>query len=250
VLEATLEAMDRYNIVLAFLSRQPLEEIYRWIEGAPGRFIASAQVVEPDRLDPARLRREYESGRLRGMGEIGVVYRGISADDPRLAPYFALAEEFDVPVLIHLQGIGAPTPTFRISAGHPEQLEGVLRQRPRLRLYLENAGFPFLDETISLMYTFPNVYADLSTITWLIPREMFYRYFRALLDAGLGGRLMFGSDTGSRPQVIGPAIEAIQAAPFLTSEQRADIFYNNAARFLRLSAEEIARHRGRSSMPK
>jgi uncharacterized protein len=31
-------------------------------------------------------------------------------------------------------------------------------------------------------------------------------------------------------------------APFLTAEQKRDILYNNAARFLRLSPEQIARH--------
>jgi predicted TIM-barrel fold metal-dependent hydrolase len=40
-------------------------------------------------------------------------------------------------------------------------------------------------------------------------------------------------------------VEAIESASFLTAEQKADIFYNNAARFLRLSDEEIAKHHGR-----
>jgi predicted TIM-barrel fold metal-dependent hydrolase len=34
----------------------------------------------------------------------------------------------------------------------------------------------------------------------------------------------------------------IEDAPFLTAAQKRDILYNNAARFLRLSKEEIARH--------
>jgi uncharacterized protein len=45
--------------------------------------------------------------------------------------------------------------------------------------------------------------------------------------------------------MIGKAIEAIEQAPFLTEEQKRDILYNNAARFLRLSKEEIARHHDR-----
>ena len=56
---------------------------------------------------------------------------------------------------------------------------------------------------------------------------------------------MFGSDQMEWPETITLAIEAIQSADFLTEEQRADILYNNAARFLRLSEEEIARHHGR-----
>jgi predicted TIM-barrel fold metal-dependent hydrolase len=45
------------------------------------------------------------------------------------------------------------------------------------------------------------------------------------------------------PGVIEPSITAIKEAPFLTDAQKRDIFYNNAARFLRLSPEEIARHK-------
>lgn len=37
----------------------------------------------------------------------------------------------------------------------------------------------------------------------------------------------------------------IGEAPFLSEEQKLDIFYNNAARFLRLSDEEIAKHHGK-----
>jgi predicted TIM-barrel fold metal-dependent hydrolase len=44
------------------------------------------------------------------------------------------------------------------------------------------------------------------------------------------------------PGIIEPSIQSIEEAPFLTKEQKRDILYNNAARFLRLSKEEIARH--------
>ncbi len=63
-----------------------------------------------------------------------------------------------------------------------------------------------------------------------------------MLEAGFGKRIMFGSDQMIWPEVIDVAVDAIQSAEFLTTEQRADIFYNNAARFLRLSEEEIAAH--------
>jgi uncharacterized protein len=56
---------------------------------------------------------------------------------------------------------------------------------------------------------------------------------------------MFGSDQMVWPGLIEPSIEIIEETPFLSEEQKRDIFYNNAARFLRLSEEEIARHHGR-----
>ena len=55
---------------------------------------------------------------------------------------------------------------------------------------------------------------------------------------------MYGSDQMIWPDVIGETIGAIEDAAFLTEEQKRDILYNNAARFLRLTDEEIAVHHG------
>jgi len=48
---------------------------------------------------------------------------------------------------------------------------------------------------------------------------------------------MFGSDQMIWPEAIEMAIAGIESARFLTSEQKRDIFYNNAVRFLRLKKE-------------
>jgi len=58
-----------------------------------------------------------------------------------------------------------------------------------------------------------------------------------LVRAGLGKRVMFGSDQMRWPEKIGEAIEAIEQAPFLTQEQKRDILYHNAVRFLRLEQD-------------
>ncbi len=244
VLTMTVEAMRRHNIVLGFLSGRA-DRVYEWVEAEPDRFIASPFIFDPSEANLANLRDAYQSGRLQGMGELANQYRGIPPNDPALEPLFALAEEFDAPTLIHLQGIGGADKRFGISAGRPELLEDVLKRHPKLRIYLENTGFPRLAETISLMYMYPRVYGDLSTVTWIIPRQAFHNYLKGLIDAGLGKRLMFGSDQMQWPETIDLAIEAIESAPFLTEEQKRDIFYNNAARFLRLSEETIAKHHGR-----
>jgi hypothetical protein len=114
-----------------------------------------------------------------------------------------------------------------------------------LRVYLENASWPFLEEVTALMYQYPAVYADISTILHVTPRPVALKYLRGLLESGLGKRIMFGSDQMIWPEVIDVAVDVIQSADFLSAEQKADIFYNNAARFLRLSDEEIATHHRR-----
>ena len=61
-----------------------------------------------------------------------------------------------------------------------------------------------------------------------------------MVDAGLGKRILFGSDQMNWPDAIGEAIKAIETAPFLDAGQKRDILYDNAARFLRLTPEQIA----------
>lgn len=232
--EQTMAAMNRYNIVKGFLSGADLDLVLRWDSLAPGRFITSPWIMTPGEPTVASLRQAYTARRFHGMGEIAAQLEGIPANDPQLAPYFALAAEFDLPVLIHTAGIGPHTPGWRSASGSPLFLEDVLVRHPTLRVFVENTGYPYLDEMIAMMYQYPNLYGDLSTMTWVIPRQAFHTYLEGLIDAGLGKRLMFGSDQMRWPEMIGKAIEAIESAPFLTPQQKRDIFHDNAARFLRL----------------
>jgi predicted TIM-barrel fold metal-dependent hydrolase len=233
-LRETLQAMKRHNIVKGFVSGLDLATVARWVDADPDRVIASPFILKPDQHDLSRLRHLYEAGTLSGMGEIAAQLSGIPPNDRSLDPYFALAEEFDLPVLIHTAGIGPYMPTFRSAAGSPLLLEDVLVRHPKLRLYVENAGYPYRDEMIAMMTQYPQLFADVSTITWVIPRDAFYDHLEALVRAGLGKRLMFGSDQMRWPEKIGVGIETIRQAPFLTDEQKRDILFNNAARFLRL----------------
>lgn len=233
LLQGTVVMMKKYNVVLGFLSGD-LAEVARWDAAAPGRFLPSAGVYDGLQVSVDSIRAALAQGRVKGIGEIGAQYDGIPANDARLEPYFALAESLDAPVLIHTAGFGSREPAFRAYNGRPLLLEEVLVRHPRLRIYVENAGYPFLDDIVALMLQYPHVYVDVSTITWLIPRAAFHAYLEALIRAGFAKRIMFGSDQLYWPEVIGEAVGAIESAKFLSAAQRQDIFYNNAARFLRL----------------
>lgn len=88
------------------------------------------------------------------------------------------------------------------------------------------------------MYQYPQLYGDVSTITWIIPQSAFYDYLQRLIKAGLGKRLMFGSDQMRWPEMIGEGIETIREADFLTHEQKRDILYNNATRFFQMDTKK------------
>jgi predicted TIM-barrel fold metal-dependent hydrolase len=92
---------------------------------------------------------------------------------------------------------------------------------------------------IGLLYAHPQVYVDIGVIAWILPKPEFHHYLGRLVQAGFADRIMFGSDQMVWPDLIGDTIEAVESATFLSPEQKRAIFYDNAARFLRLSAEQI-----------
>ena len=181
------------------------------------------------------------------LAEVTNQYAGISPDDARLEPLWALAEELDMPVCIHIGGAEPGTPytggpAFRARLQSALTLEEVLVRHPRLRVYSMHAGYPLLDDLLALLFTHPQVYVEPSMAINVETRAAFYRFLRGIVEAGYCDRVMFGSDQIIWPGLIDVAVRSIEEAPFLTPEQKRDIFYNNAARFLRLSPEEIARH--------
>ena len=98
-----------------------------------------------------------------------------------------------------------------------------------------HAGWTYLKETLALMTIYPQVSADLGALGWGLPRAEFNAYLGALLRAGFGNRVMFGSDHMYGPDLIGMSVEAVNSARFLTASERHDIFYENAVRFSRLA---------------
>jgi predicted TIM-barrel fold metal-dependent hydrolase len=249
VIPATLAAMNKHNIVLGVVSDiLPVPKDHNWVfddwnEADPGRFIFGYGMRHPTDISLANLRGLLESGEVSVIGELAFQYSEIVIDDPILEPIFALADELDVPVHIHLAGMGGGQ-TFPVHLGDPLRLSTVLQKHPTLRVYIENASFPFLEGISAVLLKYPNVYVDVSTATWILPREAIHTHIKGLVDRGLSKKIMFGSDQMLWPETIELAIETIEAADFLTPEQKRDIFYNNAARFLRLTEDEIAAHHG------
>jgi predicted TIM-barrel fold metal-dependent hydrolase len=246
-INAYLAEMDRYNIVLAVGSGE-LEIVNAMQSQAQDRFLGgiefpryTAPVNNRQEYWPEvhELRQLYESGQLQVMGEITAQYAGVAPNDPRLESYYALAEELDIPFCLHT-GFGPPMspymgdPEFRMRFGNPLLLEDVLVQHPNLRIYIAHGGYPFIEETIALMMMYQQVYVDISAIDWLLTPEEFHAYLKQLMDARLGERIMFGTDQMIWPEAVGMSIEAIESATFLTEGQKQDIYFKNAADFLKL----------------
>ncbi|WP_410969773.1 amidohydrolase family protein, partial [Salmonella sp. SAL4450] len=78
----------------------------------------------------------FDEGKFAIFAEISSQYNGKELSDSSLEPYFALAEELDIPVGVHL-GEGPPGaayrgyPRYRARLTDPFQLEEVLIRHPR-----------------------------------------------------------------------------------------------------------------------
>lgn len=260
-LESVLSQMKDYNVVLSVLSGADRRLASQWKESAPNQFMVGPSFPCTDGMYPRMypcfeensgwpdlewLRSEYENGRMSTMGELLYVYYGISPTDERLAPYYDLAQELSIPIGVHAAH-GPPQerrlpnccPNFDEEMGNPLLLEPVLKKYPNLHIWLMHGGeIKFHEQAIDLMKAYPNVYADMSILNSVMPAELHAKLLQSFIDAGLEDRIMFGSDN----VFIGPIIERLESFDFLSHEQRRKILYENAASFLRLSDETIAKH--------
>jgi hypothetical protein len=188
----------------------------------------------------------HAAGKLAFLGEVTAQYAGIAPDDPRMEPYYALAEDLDIPIAIHLGFTKAGAPyddcglprcpkAYRMPLGNPLLLEPVLLRHPKLRVLVAHAGWPFGDDMIALLYMHPRVYVDLARVQKGPGRSAYQTHLRRLVDAGFGKRILFGSDVfDEHVDVLAQGLAALEEATFLTYEQKRDILYNNARAFLRL----------------
>jgi hypothetical protein len=196
--------------------------------------------------DPAWLDEQLARGALGGIGELVFSYAAVHPNDPAMAPYWALAAKHDAPAFVHTgrgpdAGVGPRRhagccPDYQADFGNPALLRPVLEAHPALRLVLQHVGFDYLEETIALMRDFPTVYAEMSVLNSVGPRALHDASLRRLVEAGLADRIVLGSDDQDYRRIV----ERIDGAAFLTPAQRRGIYYDNAARFLRLDPKTIA----------
>lgn len=258
-LRSMLDSMDSLNVRFAVLNGVP-DVLFAWQQEVEKRMGVLPSLLFPclngvavmwgrpcfenaeDWPDLDRLRDYIESGRVQALGEIATQFLGLGPSDPALEPYFALAEEYDLPVFIHM-GPGIPgtnygggmgdlaVPNYRATAGNPLLLEEALLRHPGVRVAVMHAGWPLADEMVFMLHQHPQVYAEVGLLqyTELFPRAGYYSFLQRLVDAGFSNRILFGSDAS-----VAEGIDAILEADFLTEQQKRDILCNNAARFLRL----------------
>lgn len=237
LLVRTIERLEANNAI--GLLQGPPERVRQWMAAAPDRFIPSVdlRVNRGAAHDDVEAMRElFVDGGFMMLGEVTNQYHGIEPDDERMRPFWALAEELDIPVGYHM-GLGLPGatafyPDYRVSAGNPLLLEPILHRHPDLRISIQHMASGFHDELKMMLWSYPQLYVEISgPITW---SDDFHTYLSDLVDAGLAGRIMFGTDALVWPEMLDRSIAIIEDADYLTEQQKHDILFGNAVRFLKL----------------
>lgn len=240
-MKAVLAEYERLNVTAVVMGDPKAVQV--WKDAAPGRIIPGTSfdngMTAGKYVPVEEMRKAFTTGGFKVMGEVGLQYQGISPSDPSVDAYFALAEELDIPVGIHMGTGGSgraniTSPKFRGSMGNPLLLEEVLARHPKLRLWIMHAGYPMIEELLTLLQANAYVYVDVAGLIWSYPLEEVHRYIRRIVEAGFEDRVMFGTDQLVWPKLMAASIGVIEGATYLSPQQKRDILYNNAARFLRL----------------
>lgn len=240
----TFAAFEKFNIVKAMVSGNP-ESVENWAANDKDRrVIKGILMFSPNDygMDPARFEQMVQDKKIEIFGELGPYYDGTTLSDAIWQPYLRICEKYDIPVAVHTGG-GDPggtyswSPKARLSLGDPYLIEDVLVNYPKLRIYMMHAGGEdWPEHALRLMAYYPQLYADLAVMLWVEPNTRRYikEFLKNAKEAGYLDRIMFGSDQMVWPYAIEKSIYFLNGLDFLSEKDKENIFYHNAAKFLRL----------------
>ena len=241
---ATFAAFKKWKIVKAMVSGNP-QSVEDWVaKDSSGIVIKGILMFTPTDygMDTVKFEKMIKDKKIEVYGELAPYYAGTSLRDSVWQPYLRICEKYDIPVAVHTGG-GDPggtyswSPKARLTLGDPYLIEDVLVKYPKLRIYMMHAGGEdWPEHGIRLMAYYPQLYTDLAVMLWVEPNTQ--RYIREFLKnakhAGYLNRVMFGSDQMIWPYAIEKSILFLNSLDFLTKKDKEGIFYNNAARFLKM----------------
>ncbi len=156
-------------------------------------------------------------------------YQHFYANDSRLYPLYAKAQELGIPVMIHTGS--SIFRGSRLKYGDPLFMDDVAVDFPELTLLMVHSGRGFwYERAYFLAKLHTNVYMEISGL----PPKKLLDYFPEL--ERVADKVIFGSDWPGMPY-IGSNIEAIRELP-LSEETKDKILGENAARILKIASDE------------
>ncbi len=146
--------------------------------------------------DLRELREFLQDGQVRGL-KLYPGYEPYYPGDPTMRPVYEIAEEFDVPVMIHSGDTYSPTGKVKYS--HPLHVDDVAVDHPNVRIVICHIGNPWIRDCMEVVYKNKNVYTDISGLVLGNFSDRFERYMRKQLQEMLlygvePDKVLFGTD--------------------------------------------------------
>lgn len=198
---AMTEAGVTYSLVLTSYivspNRPSTLEVVRAVERIPSiGVVAGISYNHYKEHDLRELAEFLKAGLVKGL-KLYPGYEWFYPHDRRLRVVYDLAEEFNVPVMIHSGDTF--TPKGKLKYAHPLEVDEVAVDHPNVRLVICHLGNPWLVDCMEVVYKNANVYADLSGLILGEFTEAFEDYMEeqireVILYAGEPRKFLYGSD--------------------------------------------------------
>jgi uncharacterized protein len=191
--DGLLARMDAEGVATGILTpglvRDGVERALEVADAHPGRFLVSATIVEPGRpTRNVRRLRELASHPALRLVRVAPLFTQVAIDDPKHYPVYSVCEDLGLPVAIN---VGVPGPKVRSRVQHPELLEDVLIDFPRLVVIGAHMGHPYEELLMNYMRKWDTLYLS---CTAYAPRYMDPALVRFMNTSRYRGRVLWGSD--------------------------------------------------------
>ncbi len=250
-LDESLEKLQRemqdngvdYSLVLTSYLVNPhrpsTAEVVRAIEKIPNvGVVAGISYLNYKQRDLRELADFLEEGLVMGL-KLYPGYEPFYPHDQRLRVVYQLAEEFDVPVMIHSGDTFSPNGKVKYS--HPLEVDEVAVDNRNVNFVICHLGNPWLVDCMEVVYKNTNVYADFSGLVLGEFTEAFEDYMEeqigeVLLYAGEPNFLLYGTDWPICS--MKSYLEFVRQLK-LSDADRHKIMYENARKLFKLPLPEI-----------
>ncbi len=184
----------------------------------------------------SELREYLREGSVRGL-KLYPGYEPFYPSDPVLSPVYALAEEFNVPVMIHSGDTFIPNGKLKYS--HPLQVDEVAVDYPNVNFIICHLGNPWIRDCMEVVYKNRNVYTDISGLVLGNFTDRFEAYMHKQLQEMLvygvePDKVLYGTDW---PIASMESYIEFMEALSIPERDRRKILWENAARLFRLSPQ-------------
>jgi predicted TIM-barrel fold metal-dependent hydrolase len=182
------------SFVLGFVCRQleaeiPNTIISKYVKSYSDRLFGFAGIDPADSDAVQQLRRQHDEDGFVGF-TLSPACQGFHPCDTRAMLLYELAQENNMPVYF-LYGMRLPE-TAHLEYAQPLAIDEIARSFPSLKIIISHMGFPWVEQTISLLAKHSHIYADvagLSNSPWLAYRSLALAYECRVIE-----KLFFASD--------------------------------------------------------